>query len=323
MTLFRPTLVHLWYVRSAIQTSGVSTQHIIASMLPQVCRYAHEQLQERVKSVDCFVSLRGSASGGTMRSALNMFTSWDSIRSAVRPNLLNPLDLNVPAGEWYNPNAGPRPLPNINSANEQPGAVPPCSDLTLPGRLPHDRKFRAPFVMAGVNTRVVRRSAALFSSTNWRYDGPDGEGFRYSEVMEVPSRLKSFLACVLTPLVSLLLLLPFVARLLLRVVPGVGRGPSVEQRAKGWFAHRIVGETESGDHVYASFGGGDPGYTETAKMLSEAALSAVEGKEDLPGLSGYLTPATAFGHVLVNKLREAGMKLQVGSDQSAWDELHK
>ena len=58
--------------------------------------------------------------------------------------------------------------------------------------------------------------------------------------------------------------------------------------------------------------GGDPGYTETAKMLSECALSLAF--DDNPHLSGCLTTAQAMGDNLLGRLRAAGMRFEVLDD---------
>lgn len=56
-------------------------------------------------------------------------------------------------------------------------------------------------------------------------------------------------------------------------------------------------------------GKGDPGYAATAKLISECALSIVLDYERLPPLArtgGPLTPASALGHVLVERLEGTG-----------------
>jgi short subunit dehydrogenase-like uncharacterized protein len=55
---------------------------------------------------------------------------------------------------------------------------------------------------------------------------------------------------------------------------------------------------------------GDPGYAATARMLGESALALVLDRDRLPDRAGVLTPATAMGEVLVERLRVAGMTLQ-------------
>jgi saccharopine dehydrogenase (NAD+, L-glutamate forming) len=54
-----------------------------------------------------------------------------------------------------------------------------------------------------------------------------------------------------------------------RVKPG--EGPSAAKRAKSWFRLRFVGRGGD-DRVVTEVAGGDPGYDESAKMLAEAAL---------------------------------------------------
>lgn len=65
-------------------------------------------------------------------------------------------------------------------------------------------------------------------------------------------------------------------RLLLRLRPA-GTGPTAEQRAKGWFRVRFV--AHGGDRsVHTEVTGGDPGYGETAKMLAESALCLADDR---------------------------------------------
>ena len=83
-----------------------------------------------------------------------------------------------------------------------------------------------------------------------------------------------------------------------------GEGPSPEQRAKGWFKVRMVGEG-GGKRVVAEVSGGDPGYGETSKMLAESALCLAH--DFLPDRSGQLTPAVAMGDALISRLQRAGI----------------
>lgn len=51
----------------------------------------------------------------------------------------------------------------------------------------------------------------------------------------------------------------------------------------------------------------DPGYGDTCRMLTESALCIVKSYDELPGKEGgILTPATAFGDVLLDRLRADG-----------------
>jgi short subunit dehydrogenase-like uncharacterized protein len=98
--------------------------------------------------------------------------------------------------------------------------------------------------------------------------------------------------------------LPPTRNLLLKL-KGPGEGPSPEQRENSWFKVRFVGEA-NGARIVTEVSGGDPGYGETSKMLSEAALCLAH--DQLPDRAGQLTPAVAMGDALIDRLQRAGMK---------------
>ncbi len=57
--------------------------------------------------------------------------------------------------------------------------------------------------------------------------------------------------------------------------------------------------------------GGDPGYGETSRMVAESALCLALDHDSLPRTGGVLTPASAFGMRLVERLQEAGLVFEV------------
>jgi short subunit dehydrogenase-like uncharacterized protein len=93
-------------------------------------------------------------------------------------------------------------------------------------------------------------------------------------------------------------------RSLLLKLKSQGDGPDEQKRAKSWFSLRLVGEA-GGTTVVTEVAGGDPGYTETAKMLSESALCLAF--DDLPVVSGQTTTAVAMGNALIERLQAAGI----------------
>jgi short subunit dehydrogenase-like uncharacterized protein len=100
---------------------------------------------------------------------------------------------------------------------------------------------------------------------------------------------------------------PPVRKLLLgRLAPG--DGPTDEQRANGWFKVRFVGEG-GGQRVQTEVTGGDPGDTETSKMLAESALCLAQ--DDLPQTAGQVTTAVAMGDKLIERLQRAGIAFRV------------
>jgi short subunit dehydrogenase-like uncharacterized protein len=172
-----------------------------------------------------------------------------------------------------------------------------------------DGRWIAPFVMASFNTRIVRRSNAL---QDWAY----GREFSYGEAMGAGSGPRGAVtaAIVSAGLVGAVSAMSFgpTRGLLDRVLPAPGTGPSEEVRQKGWFRMDVEATTESGRRYKAvAAGSGDPGYAATAVMLGESALALVLDGDRLPDRAGSLTPATAFGDVLVERLRAAGHTYEV------------
>ncbi|HEY0718112.1 MAG TPA: saccharopine dehydrogenase NADP-binding domain-containing protein [Streptosporangiaceae bacterium] len=176
--------------------------------------------------------------------------------------------------------------------------------------------WTGPFLMASINTRVVRRSNSLL---DWAY----GRKFRYREVSGYgPGRAGALRAVAATAAMGALaggLARPRVRRLVIgRVLPGPGQGPSERTRRNGRFRMEIHTRTSAGQHYRARIAAqGDPGYQATAVMMGETALALVLDRDRLPGRAGVLTPATALGTVLTGRLRAAGMTFEatrVGED---------
>ncbi|MBA2257225.1 MAG: saccharopine dehydrogenase NADP-binding domain-containing protein, partial [Thermoleophilaceae bacterium] len=161
----------------------------------------------------------------------------------------------------------------------------------------------APFVMATINTRVVRRSNAL---QDWAY----GRRFRYREVRSFGSGLTgpAKAAGVTAGLGALAGGLSFgpTRALLDRVLPAAGEGPDEAARAAGFFRMEIHARTATGARYLCRVAAqGDPGYAATSVMLGESALCLALDGDRLPSGAGVLTPATAMGTALVDRLRAA------------------
>lgn len=165
-------------------------------------------------------------------------------------------------------------------------------------------RWTGPFLMASFNTRIVRLSNTL---TDWSY----GRELRYREVTD-------FGAGPVSPIMAAGMAIGMGAALaglsygptrvvLDRVLPKPGEGPSAEQRAGGRFRIQIRSTTTTGARYVTKVGADyDPGYDGTAVMLGEAVLSLALDGERLPERAGVLTPATAMGDVLIDRLRTHG-----------------
>ena len=157
-----------------------------------------------------------------------------------------------------------------------------------------------PFVMAAINTRVVRRSNELLGLAY-------GHEFRYDEgtLMKdgVPGMFGATLMSMGTITVNSLSAFAPTRKLLQTVVPKPGEGPSQETMDKGFFEIELVAKhpVDNSKNLRGRvYGDRDPGYGSTAKMLSECALSLAQ--DELPVGGGFWTPASAMGDALLKRL---------------------
>ncbi len=232
-------------------------------------------------------AMKGGLSGGTIASMKNQL---DEVRSSPRSRAI--------AGDPYALSPDRASEPGLG--NER--------DLAWPRHDP-ELGWLGPFLMAGINTRVVRRSNALLG---WAY----GRAFRYTEAMGMREGPAGAVAAAGLSAATMALTAGLVLRptraVLDRVLPAPGAGPSERARRAGFFRIDIHARTSSGARYLARVGAqGDPGYAATSVMLGEAALGLALDRDRLPERAGVLTPATALGPVLIDRLRTAGMRLTV------------
>ena len=170
--------------------------------------------------------------------------------------------------------------------------------------------WAAGFVMAAYNTRIVRRSNALL-------DYSYGRRFRYAEYMGMgPSRAAPVLSALTTAATAgssalgsrFFRFLP--QRLVERVAPKPGTGPSEEVRENGYYRVETYTTTSTGARYVATMSqSGDPGYKATSVMLAECGLALALDRDKLPELHGVLTPAAAMGDALLARFPAAGISL--------------
>jgi saccharopine dehydrogenase (NAD+, L-glutamate forming) len=170
----------------------------------------------------------------------------------------------------------------------------------VPGRLHRPQEMGGWAVpLPTIDPQVVARSARALE----RY-GPDFRYRHFAAVRRLPS-LVGGVAAVGT--MFAVAQVPAGRRWLLsRMTPG--QGPSDHRRSRSWFQATFVGRG-GGEEVVTRVSGGDPGYDETAKMLAESALCLAF--DDVPPLSGQLTPAVAMGPLLRQRLERAGIAFTV------------
>ena len=240
-------------------------------------RNALQQFGHTCDRVDMrVVSMKGGASGGTIASMVNM------VKEAVndpdlRRELKDPYSLCPPDHSF----SVAQPDVKIAYDNVYGGWI-------------------APFVMAGINTRVVHRSNAL---TNNSY----GVEFKYEEAVVTGEgssgkRKAKAMHWGVNALLIGLAVSPIRWLLETAVLPKPGEGPTEKAQLEGGFDIVFLGATAKGETIRCRVTGDrDPGYGSTAKMLSQAAAClAKDVPEEVAG--GFWTPATILGDKLVDRL---------------------
>jgi short subunit dehydrogenase-like uncharacterized protein len=222
--------------------------------------------------------LRGEFSGGTVASLMNVIKEATA-DPALRKELADPYSL-CPAGS-----APKVRQPNVRSAE---------FDVDFGA-------WVAPFVMSGINTRIVQRTNALLEQAY-------GADFIYDEAVLMGRGLKSrFAATAMAAGLSAFMLAaairPARAALERFVLPKPGEGPSPAAQRAGRFDLRFLGTTADGRQIRTKvIGDRDPGYGSTGKMLGQAAACLALDVDKVATPGGFWTPATIFGDRLIERL---------------------
>lgn len=254
-----------------------------------VVRHLQRELGTSCKQVNAYFQAYGGFNGGTLASAFNLYDSQGAAQLGD-PFLLN------------------------SAKNHTQSEIERNCDPQTPSFDADLNTWVSPFFMGPVNTRIVRRSCALYEEWQEPY-GPD---FTYQEYLKFDEPLAWLKATGVTAGLALFagaLQQPQVRSLLQPILPQPGSGPSEQTMNEGWFSCELVGTAIDGRRVRGLIRDqGDPGNRATVKFVCESALSLALQTNELPGgqsRGGILTPATGLGEVLAERLRRAGMTVNI------------
>jgi short subunit dehydrogenase-like uncharacterized protein len=256
-----------------------------------VARHMKRTLGVDCREIKAYFRMFGGFNGGTIASNMNRHASGH-VERGRDPFLLDPEGAHPPAEV---------------ARDRDPAGVHFDADIGA---------WVGPFVMGPMNTRVVRRSAALFARWGESY----GDGFHYQEYTRFGPPLAHAKAAFVTALMAgfdrAMAGAPSRA-LMSRVLPKPGEGPSRKTMDRGWFECMLLGTAQDGRRVRGAMRHeGDPGNRATVRFVCESALALALDGSRLPGgvaRGGLLTPATGLGDVLASRLRESGMAIEIGA----------
>jgi short subunit dehydrogenase-like uncharacterized protein len=254
-----------------------------------VVRHLQTTLGVPCRQVKAYFQLYGGFNGGTMASVFNLYDSGQA------DQLQDPFLL----------------TPGIEHSEEEKARD---QDPVLPFYDAEIDAWVGPFFMGPVNTRVVRRSQALFE----QWQQPYGPEFGYQEYLKFEPPLAMVKATGVTAALALLQgIMPLspARRVLKTLLPQPGSGPSERTLENGWFRCELIGLADDGRQVRGLIADqGDPGNRATVKFLCESALCLALNADELPGgprRGGLLTPATGLGERLAQRLRARGMRIEI------------
>ncbi len=239
---------------------------------------AMKQTGKPAKKIEMRVkAMKGGMSGGTYASMSQMKVEAEKDKS-IYGILADPYCLN-PAGERSGP--------------DRKDLMKVVYDETA-------KSWIMPFVMAGINTRVVRRSNALA-------DYPYGKDFQYDEAMLTGDGFGGRMKGLATAGVMGVVMMAKPGTLLKRgvdaMLPEPGEGPNAKERKNGFYNLLFNATLADGSMANGKVTGDmDPGYGSTSKMLAECAICLAI--DDIPDMGGMLTPAVAMGDALLKRLQD-------------------
>lgn len=250
---------------------------------------AQKRLGQPCTSVKMRVkAIKGGASGGTVASIVNV-AKEAAANPDLRRELANPYSI-CPEGHGY-----------TRKQNEVKFAE---FDTDM-------NRWAAPFIMAGINTRIVHRSNALSGNAY-------GKNFNYDEAMLTGKGMRGRLAAMsfatgMGAFVVGAAIKPSRTLMEKFALPKPGEGPTPEEQKRGFYDMRFIGRTTDGKILLTKVTGDrDPGYGSTCKILAQAGLSLAFdiSKEEKGG--GFWTPASVFDDRFIERVREkAGLTFEV------------
>ena len=216
------------------------------------------------------VRANGTFSGGTFHTAMEGMSRMRHAQAAFKARIK------------AQPQSGPR---SSRAVSGKPGRDDVLNVYLLP--------------LPTIDPQVVARSGAALEAY--------GPKFRYSHFAGVKTLRMALSGAAGVAALFTAAQVPPLRNVIKARVPQ-GTGPSESKRSRSWFSVDFVAESE-GRTIHTKVKGGDPGYGETAKMLSESALCLAF--DDNPPTAGSVTTAVAMGDALINRLQKAGITFEV------------
>tara|TARA_B100000575_G_C23143622_1_gene666652 strand:- start:8439 stop:9716 length:1278 start_codon:yes stop_codon:yes gene_type:complete len=256
---------------------------------------------EEELTIQSYYTTKGGLNGGTIATMLNKLASGGDNES-VGPDVL------IAAGKYAesakkvkDKNNTPKPITLI-----QP------KDARFFGFVGRIQRWSTPFVMSGINARVVYRSvsdmqqAGNYSLKCFGYSEQSSLGRWYTPISFITTSILLLCLASFGPLA-------WFRRILSHIVPAPGQGPSERSIEQGFMRLHVFAKGSSGQREELQcFFSGDPSNKATVFFLVQSSillLKKLKAKSLAP--AGFHTPYTAFGEALEHQLTNQGYEITI------------
>jgi len=245
-----------------------------------------------------------SASGGTLKTRAAMAGAGDEVRAAMG----NPFSLGgfIPARDR---NGVKEVTIEFGTGKVTPNIRQEDRDANM-AKVSENKRlgiWRGPFVYQYFDTRIVRRSNALWADLA---NQPYGRNLRFMEYSLLPAEAVAAMAAhgvkatasVANEAEELKKAGKYYAE---------GEGPPLEDLDDAWISTFCWVESEKGHEMKCAFLGRD-GYFETARVAIETAMTLRFDRAQLPFKGGVLPPTVAGGNKVIERIIQSGHKFRMG-----------
>merc|ERR1740117_1317835 len=263
----------------------------------------------------CYCSGGGTAqtaSGGTLKTRATMAGAGDDVRSMMG----DPFSLG-----GFIPKTDRHGMKDVNIEFGTGKCTPKvrAEDLDLNfAKISEDKKlgiWRGPHVYSYFDTRIVRRSNALFADLG---NQPYGRQLTFMEYALLPPEAVAAMAAGAVGKSTASVANEAEALKASGKYYAEGEGPPLEELADAWIANFCWVESEKGHEMKCAFLGRD-GYFETARVAIEMAMTLRFDRAELPFNGGVLSPVVAGGNHVIRRIIESGHKFRMGD----WFQAHE
>jgi short subunit dehydrogenase-like uncharacterized protein len=254
--------------------------------------YVRKKYEVGVKQVVGSISLNSSSVFENLRNFLSAAVDNSNLVGYLNPYVLNPIE-----DKEYPPN----------------GKVHSCDIAAVFPSFDHSQKrYNSTSVLCMASQNIVRRSGRLYNQAGFKY----GKDFHYKEFLSTSNFISSIFQILIYFIFKISLLFHPLLELLKKIFWILSFVFSNSKTEKESFKVHLTADIEgkTPKKVRAIVVGNEHLSKESAKMLAESGMILALQDKQLKVKGGVVTPAFAFGNILIERLYKSGIKFEIIED---------